>query len=168
MADFQTQHHTLAPFYDNKSEILILGSFPSVKSRESGFYYGHPQNRFWRVLAGVLEDIAPTCHSEKQDFLLRHKIALWDVIEKCDIAGSSDSSIKNATYNDINALIKASQIKLIITNGKLAHNLYNQHIEPVTGVPAVNLPSTSPANAQFSLEKLIQHWKVIKQWQTKL
>ncbi len=168
MAILETQQHTLAPCYDQNSEILILGSFPSVKSRESGFYYGHPQNRFWRVLAAVLQDSIPSSNDEKKDFLLRHKIALWDVIERCDIAGSSDSSIKNAVYNDIAALIEATNIKHVITSGKLAHSLYTRHIWPCTGIPAVNLPSTSPANAQFSLDKLIQHWKVIKQWQTKL
>ena len=168
MANLKTQHHTLEPCYDQDSEILILGSFPSVKSRESGFYYGHPQNRFWRVLAAVYEDTVPSFNNGKLDFLLRHKIALWDVIEQCDIAGSSDSSIKNAIYNDIPALIKSSSIKTIITNGKLAHNLYTRHVQQHTGIPAVNLPSTSPANAQFSLDKLTQHWKVIKQWQTKL
>jgi len=161
MNDIKLQHHTIEPFYDKHSQILILGSFPSVKSRESGFYYGHPQNRFWRVLAELYNDTMPNTISEKKAFLRKHKIALWDVIEHCEISGSSDSSIKNAVYNDIGKLISESSVTKIFANGKLAYKLYMTHIFPDIGIKAICLPSTSPANASYSLDKLITNWKVI-------
>ena len=157
----QKQHHTIPPFCDQSSQILILGSFPSVKSRETGFYYGHPQNRFWKVLANVFHDPLPLSVDEKKQFLSKHNIALWDVIQQCEIEGSSDSSIKNAVYNDIAYLISQTDIKRIFTNGKLAHNLYTTHLLKQTGIEAENLPSTSPANASYSVDKLTSFWKVI-------
>ena len=151
------EEHTFAPVYDSSSRILILGSFPSVKSREQGFYYGHPQNRFWRMLAAVYGEEVPQTLADKKALLKRHGIALWDVIESCDIEGSSDSSIRNAVPNDVARILKAAPIRIVITNGKTAYSLYRKYIkEP----EAVCLPSTSPANAAWSLEKLIREWSL--------
>ncbi len=153
--------HNIPPLYDKDSEILILGSFPSQKSREAQFFYGHPQNRFWHVLAAVLGCKVPETIEEKRQMLLCHHIALWDVIASCEIVGSSDSSIKNAVPNDISLVLKQSNVKRIFVNGKTAQKYYNKYILPVVGISAASLPSTSPANAAFSLEKLIENWKVI-------
>jgi len=153
------ENHTFGPVYNRESRILILGSFPSVKSREQGFYYGHPQNRFWKMLAAVYEQEVPVSIAEKKAFLLNNRIALWDVIESCDIEGSSDSSIRNVVVNDIAAIIKEASIETVITNGRKAYDLYRKYIkEPV----AVCLPSTSPANAACRLEKLIEEWRWIR------
>lgn len=152
--------HPIPPFYGAESEILILGSFPSVKSRETGFYYGHPQNRFWRVLAllyGETEALAD--NQAKREFLSRHGIALWDVIASCEISGSADSGIKNAVPNDISKILTATGITRIFVNGRTADKLYRRHIEAKLGVPAVYLPSTSPANASYSLERLEEEWR---------
>lgn len=154
--------HPIPPVYDENSKVLILGSFPSVKSRETAFFYGHKQNRFWRVIAGVFGENAPETTGEKKAFLLEHNIAVWDVIHSCEITGSADSSIKNAVPNDINFIINESKIERIFTNGKKADELYKKYIEQSTGIKAECLPSTSPANAAWSLEKLIEKWKVIK------
>lgn len=148
--------HTFGPIYNSDSEILILGSFPSVKSREQGFYYGHPQNRFWKVLSAILKCDEPTTIEEKREMLLNNHIALWDVIEECDIVGSSDSSIKNVIPTDIPGLLKKTKIKHIYANGKTAGALYQKHLEDKTGIEAVILLSTSPANAASSLTKLIE------------
>ena len=153
--------HPFPPLFNNESEILILGSFPSVKSREQLFFYGHPQNRFWRVLSAVFNQVTPVTIEEKKAFLLKNKIALWDVIASCEIAGSSDSSIKNAKANDIRPILEGSSVRNIFVNGKTAKKLYNQYILPVIGHDAVVLPSTSPANAAWNLERLIDAWKVI-------
>lgn len=153
--------HPIEPIYDNKSGILILGSFPSVKSREEGFFYGHPQNRFWRVLAAVKDSAVPQTIEEKKRFLLEHHIAVWDVIHACDITGSSDSSIKNVVVNDINIILNAAPVKQIYVNGKRAEQLYKKYIFPTTAREAVCLPSTSPANAAWSLERLIAAWSVV-------
>ena len=134
----QTIVHTIPPLYDSESRVLLLGSIPSPKSREVGFFYGHPQNRFWRVLAAVLGEEVPVSIEDKRALCLRHHVALWDTIAKCDIAGASDTSIRNAEPNDIRKLI-----------------------EPKTGVPITQLPSTSPANAAWSLERLIEAYRVI-------
>lgn len=150
--------HPIEPVYNRKSEILILGSFPSVKSREEGFFYGHPQNRFWRVIAAVYKADVPETVEEKKAFLLRNSIALWDVIHSCDITGSSDSSIKNVVVNDINLILKNAPIRQIFVNGKKAEQLYRKYIQPKLGREAVCLPSTSPANAAWSLEKLTEVW----------
>ncbi len=155
------QVHAFGPFYDAHAKILILGSFPSVKSRETGFYYGHPQNRFWKLLAALYGGDAPVSVPEKKAFLSEHKIALWDVIESCDITGSSDSSIKNAAVNPIGDILDASEIQTIYANGKKAQHLYQKYVMPVTGREAIGLPSTSPANAAYSMERLMQEWKQI-------
>ena len=156
--ELKRQNHEFPPVYDENSEILILGSFPSVKSREIQFFYGHPQNRFWKVMAQVLNEKVPQTIPEKKEMLLRHHIALWDVIASCDIAGSSDSSIKNAVPADISRILKAADIQTIIANGGTAFRLYGRYCEPVTGRPAALCPSTSPANAAFSLERLSECW----------
>ena len=153
--------HPIPPVFNEHSNILILGSFPSVQSRDTGFFYGHPQNRFWRVLAAVFEDEIPQTIAEKQDFLLRHHVALWDVIASCDIVGSSDSSIRNVVPNDLTFLLKKAPIRHIYVNGQKAHSLYRRYLEPVTGPNALCLPSTSPANARWGLEQLIAAWKII-------
>ncbi len=146
------------PFYDKESKILILGSFPSVKSREQMFFYGHPQNRFWKVIASVFSDKEPGTVTEKKAFLRAHHVALWDVIGSCDIEGSSDSSIENVVVNDISQILKAADIRGIFVNGKTAEKYYKRYIEQELGWKAVCLPSTSPANAAWSLETLVLTW----------
>ena len=153
--------HPIAPVYDTRSRVLILGSFPSVKSREVGFFYGHPQNRFWRVIAAVVGDSVPATVEEKKAFLLRHRIALWDVIASCEVDASADSSIRDAVANDISPILGGSEICSVFTNGATAHRLYMKHIYPATGVSDVCLPSTSPANAAWSVERLIGAWSVV-------
>lgn len=155
--------HPIEPLFDKNSEILILGSFPSVKSREQMFFYGHPQNRFWRVVAAVFNCDAPQSVSEKQAFLYENKIALWDVIGECDICGSADTSIKNAVPNDLKPILENSNIKRIFVNGKTAQKYYIKYIRNEIGREAVCLPSTSPANASWSYERLIEEWKKIRQ-----
>lgn len=154
--------HPFPPVFDKDCNILILGTFPSVRSRETGFFYGHPQNRFWRVTAAVFGDDVPVTKEDKISFLLKHHIALWDVISSCDIEGSSDSSIKNAVPNDISYLLENSHITRIFTNGNAAYKLYERYIEPKSNIVAQKLPSTSPANAAWSIEKLISSWQIIK------
>lgn len=154
--------HPIPPVYDENSKILILGSFPSVKSRESEFFYAHPQNRFFRVLSAVFEDELPETTEQRRDFLIRNHIAVWDVIARCDISGSSDGSIKNAEANDIRPILEKANIERIFVNGKTAERVYIKHIEPIVGIKATLLPSTSPANAAFSLERLIEAWKTIR------
>lgn len=151
--------HPIPPLYDEKSNILILGSFPSVKSREQNFFYGHPQNRFWKVIASVFEQEVPTTIDEKKAFLLKNHIALWDVIHSCDIEGSSDSSIKNVTANDLHIILDTAPIQQIFVNGKKAEQLYKKYIQSEIGYEAICLPSTSPANATWSLDKLCEAWK---------
>ena len=153
--------HPFPPVYDAESEILILGSFPSVKSREIMFYYGHPQNRFWRVLAAVYNADVPQNTDEKTRFLLKHHIALWDVLASCEITGSADSSIKNAVPNDLSVILSRADIRRIYTNGKMSEKYYKRFSEEITGRGSVCLPSTSPANAVWSLDRLIGAWKVI-------
>lgn len=153
--------HPIEPVYDADSKILILGSFPSVKSRESGFFYGHPQNRFWRVLAAVTGQEAPQTIEEKKDFLLKNHIAVWDVIQSCTITGSSDSSIKDVVANDLTQILDSTEIGQIYVNGRKAEQLYQKYIYPKTGIKAVCLPSTSPANAAWNLERLVDVWRKI-------
>lgn len=150
--------HPIPPFYDKNSTILILGSFPSVKSRDQMFFYGHPQNRFWKVTASVFGSNLPETIPEKKDFLKKNHIALWDVIGSCDIEGSSDSSIANVVANDISVILKNAKIKGVFINGKTAEKYYKKYIEPKTGIKAVCLPSTSPANAAWNVDKLIKKW----------
>ena len=152
--------HPFPPVVDENCRLLILGSFPSVKSREDGFFYGHPQNRFWRILAGVFNEDVPNDIPAKKALLLRHHIALWDVIASCDIEGSSDASVKNAAAVDITRVTNAASIHKVICNGKLAGKLYHRHLEQYIGMKAEVLPSTSPANASCSLERLIAAWRI--------
>lgn len=154
--------HEIPPVYNKNSEILILGSFPSVKSREGQFFYHHKQSRFWKVLSAVVNDVLPETIDEKKEFLLRNHIAVWDVIASCDIEGSSDSSIKNAVPNNFSDILKAAPIRQIYTNGGTAYKLYHKYCEKMTGIKAVKLPSTSPANASYSLDRLIGEWNVIE------
>lgn len=153
--------HSFEPVYNKASEILILGTLPSVKSREYNFYYGHKQNRFWKVLAALLKEPLPDTIEEKKAMLLAHQIALWDVIQSCDIKGSSDSSIKNVQPTDIGMILEKTNVTQIYANGNKAGQLYKRYQFPVTGIEATVLPSTSPANAAWSLERLCEAWYVI-------
>lgn len=150
--------HPFLPIFDEHSRILILGSFPSARSREEGFYYGHPQNRFWKVISAVFDEGVPLTVDEKREFLLKNGIALWDVIASCDVEGSADSNIRQAIANDFSEIFARSRIQQVYTNGKLAHRLYKTYV----GDDAVYLPSTSPANAAWRLERLIDAWRVIR------
>ena len=154
--------HPIPPFYDDDSTILILGSFPSVKSRQANFFYGHPQNRFWRVISAVMGEECPETIEEKSALLRRNHIALWDVIHSCEIVGSSDSSIRNVTPNDLSVILDHAPIRTIFTNGRKSNDLYRRWLEKEIGRSAVYLPSTSPANAGWSLERLIEAWSVIR------
>ncbi len=154
--------HPIPPVFDESSEVLILGSFPSVKSRQAAFFYGHPQNCFWKVLAAVFGEEAPQTVPQKKEFLLRHRVALWDVIGSCKIEGSSDASIRDVTVNDLNVILAKADIRQIYVNGKTAYRYYRKYTEPLTGRAAVCLPSTSPANASWSLDKLTQAWDIIR------
>ncbi len=154
--------HPIPPLFDENSKTLILGSFPSVKSREASFFYGHPKNRFWSVLAKVYATDKPLTVDEKKKLVLENNLALWDVIASCEIIGSSDSSISDVTANDLSIIIKNSKVDRIFVNGKTAEKYYNKYTYPKTGIKAVCLPSTSPANAAWSLEKLVDAWKIIK------
>ena len=149
--------HPFEPVWDPRCRVLVLGSFPSVKSRENAFYYGHPQNRFWRVLGAVYGEAAPQSVDEKRRFLLAHGIALWDVIASCEITGSSDAAIREALPNDLNALLVKCPVKRVLLNGRTAEKLYLKYWQELD-VPHVALPSTSPANAAWSLEKLVAAW----------
>ena len=152
-------YHNIPPVFDENSRILILGSFPSVKSREAQFFYGHPQNRFWKVISAVFDSECPQTIKEKKKFLLENNIAVWDVIRSCEITGSSDSSVKNAVPNDLSQILEGSRVTRVFTNGNLSYTLYNKLCLDKTEIAAVKLPSTSPANAAWSLEKLISEWK---------
>ena len=154
--------HPIPPVFDEQSRILILGSFPSVKSREGCFFYHHPQNRFWKVLAGVLEQPVPETIEQKKTFLLQNHIAVWDVIASCAIEGSSDSSIKNVVPNDLETILNNSGIRQIFCNGGTSHQYYRKYQEKSTGRTAIRLPSTSPANAAWSVERLKKEWCVIR------
>ncbi len=153
--------HPFGPLYSEYSRVLILGSFPSVRSREQNFFYGHPQNRFWKVIAAIFESPVPETIEEKKKLILKNDLALWDTIASCEITGSSDASIKNAKANDLRVILDHAPIEQIYCNGKKSHELYRKYIEPGLSREALCLPSTSPANAAWSLEKLIGEWKVI-------
>ncbi len=155
----QLQYHNIPPVYDSRSRLLILGSFPSVRSREEGFFYAHPQNRFWRVLAAVLGEDPPQTVEQKKRLLLAHGIALWDAAASCEITGSSDASIRGARPNDLPLLLQAADIRQIFTNGGTADRLYRTLLEPVAGRPAVRLPSTSAANASWTEARLVAAWR---------
>lgn len=156
--------HPIAPVYNKNSKILILGSFPSVKSREGGFFYHHPQNRFWKVISQVFNRPLPQSIDEKRSLLLDLNLALWDVIRSCDIEGSADSSIKNVIPNDLLEILNTADIKQIVCNGNTSYRLYMKYIYPNTGIMPLKLPSTSPANAAFSLDLLITAWSQIRQY----
>ena len=157
--------HPFEPLYDENSSVLILGSFPSVKSREQNFFYGHPQNRFWKVIAALYQAETPVTIPEKKRLILDHGLALWDSIASCEITGSSDASIREVRANDLGMILAHSPIRLICCNGKTSWQQYEKLIRPATGREAVCLPSTSPANAQWTLPKLIEAWSVIPEAQ---
>jgi len=150
--------HPFPPVVDAHSRILILGSFPSVASRDVGFFYGHPRNRFWPMLSSIFGEEIPTSTPEKQALLLRHHLALWDVIAACRIEGSADSSIRDAVPVDIRRVLDAASIERILCNGALSGKLYRQHLQPITGMDSIVLPSTSPANAAWNLSRLTSVW----------
>lgn len=158
MSGYENVTHNFAPVWDEQSRILILGTFPSVKSRENHFYYGHPQNRFWKVLAALTDWEVPQTIEEKKAMLLANHIAIWDVIASCQIIGSSDSSIRDVVVNDIQGLLQKTNIQKIYANGGKASELYKKYVFPDTGREIIKLPSTSPANAAFRLERLITEW----------
>lgn len=153
--------HEFPPVFDKNSEILILGSFPSVKSREESFFYANPQNRFWKLMAQLLNESTPKDTKDKIAMLKKHKIALWDVIESCDIVGSSDSSISNVVPVDISQILSKANIIKVYANGGKAFELYNKYLYPKTQLEITKLPSTSPANAGYSFDKLLSEWKKI-------
>jgi double-stranded uracil-DNA glycosylase len=155
--------HPIPPVYNKASRILILGSFPSVKSREAQFFYHHPQNRFWRVVSSICQEPLPITIEEKKELLLRNGIAVWDVIKSCEITGSSDSSIKNVVPNDLTPILEAADIRQIFVNGNTAYRLYKKYILPSTGIESIRLPSTSPANAGCNMEQLLEAWYCIRQ-----
>ncbi len=161
MQNFEKVTHTFEPVYNVHSKILILGSLPSVKSREKGFYYGHAQNRFWKLLALLYERELPKTIEEKINMLLSCQVAIWDVIKSCEIIGSSDSSIQNVVPMDLNQILRASDIKQIYANGKTAARLYRTYHQELTGREIIELPSTSPANATYSLDRLVENWRRI-------
>lgn len=154
--------HPFGPLYSEHSRILILGSFPSIKSREQSFFYAHPQNRFWKVIASIFDESVPVTIKEKKALIISHDLALWDSIASCEINGSSDASIRNAKANDISIILSNCSIEQIYCNGRKSHDLFRKYIEPVIKREAVCLPSTSPANAQWSLERLTEAWSVIR------
>lgn len=159
--NYEKVEHTFAPVYNQESEILILGSFPSVKSRENQFYYGHPQNRFWKVIAAITESRLPVTIEEKKEMLWKHHIAVWDVIQSCSIRGSSDSSIRDVVVNDFSELLQVAKIRKIYANGGKAYELYRKYAYQNTGREIEKLPSTSPANAAYQMERLCREWKKI-------
>lgn len=153
--------HSIPAVYNQKSKILILGSFPSVKSRDTEFFYGHPQNRFWKILMHLFDVKELSTNEEKRNFLLKHKIALWDVIEVCDITNSDDSTIRNVKVNDLTKILSIANIEKIYINGNKAGQLYKKYIAPQVKIEYEILPSTSSANARCSFESLIEKWSVI-------
>ena len=161
MASAQTQVHPIAPLYNEHSRVLILGSFPSAKSREAMFFYGHPQNRFWPVMAALTGSPLPQSIEEKKSLILYHHFALWDSIGSCSIIGSSDSSIRDVVPNDLRIITENAPIERIFCNGNASLAAYRKYIEPTLNRPAIALPSTSPANAAWSLSRLIDAWKII-------
>ena len=154
--------HPIPPLYNKDSKILILGSFPSVKSREQMFFYGHPQNRFWKVISVVFECDEPKTIEEKKQLLFENGIALWDVIASCEIEGSSDSSIRNVQVNDLSKILEEADIRQIFVNGRTAEKYFKKYTKSLINTDAECLPSTSPANASWSVNRLVEAWKVIK------
>ena len=155
--------HEFGPFYDSDSKVLILGSIPSPKSREQGFYYGHPRNRFWPVLAALFGEEAPETVDERRSFLIRHRIALWDVLASCEIVGADDGSIREPEPNDMSVILEVADIAAVFTTGGKATKLYEKLCLPLCGVPAIGLPSTSPANCACSMDRLMKEYgKILK------
>ena len=161
--EYQHITHPFSPVYDGESKLLILGSLPSVKSRENAFYYGHPQNRFWDVLAALYGAETPNTIDGKTDLLLANQIALWDVVFSCDIRGSSDSSIRNVVPNNLQIVLRNSKVRTIFANGKKAAALYQKYQFADTGIEIITLPSTSPANDVWTFERLCEAWKIIRE-----
>ena len=155
------QIHNIPPLYNEHSRNLILGSFPSVASRAEKFFYAHPQNRFWKVIAAVFSSPLPATVEEKTKLILNNRLALFDVIANCTISGSADASVKEVTPNDLTPILQTARIGRIFVNGKTAENYYLKYLAEKTGMPCICLPSTSAANASFSLEKLIAAWRII-------
>ena len=157
--------HTLVPVFNAQSHILILGTMPSPRSRKEGFYYGHPQNRFWRVLSDVFSESLPSGNREKEEFLLRHHIALWDVLKSCRIEGADDSSIKDPAVNDLRRILDSADIRAVFTTGRKASQLYQKYCLTQTGIRNVCLPSTSPANCgRFTYADLVREYRVIAEY----
>jgi hypoxanthine-DNA glycosylase len=164
MTRHQTITHPLRPVFQADSKVLILGSFPSVKTREYGFFYGHAQNRFWPLLERIF-DVKPLADiEEKKAFLLQHHLAVYDVVYRCDIIGSSDASIQNAIPSDLSPIIKEADIQQIFCNGGTAYRYYQTYQERKTGRKAIQLPSTSPANARYSMDDLYNQWKILREY----
>ena len=155
--------HPFPPLYDENSRVLILGSFPSVKSRENRFFYGHPQNRFWRVVSSVFGEAVPGTVPDKKRLILGHRLALWDSVAFCEVTGSSDASIRCVIPNDLRVILDGAPVERIFCNGRKSWEIYTRLIEPVTGRKALCLPSTSPANAQWTAEKLTGAWSVLRE-----
>ena len=156
--------HPFGPLYDENSRILILGSLPSVKSREQQFFYGHPQNRYWPLIARIFQKPLPQTIEEKKQLALTHHIAMWDTIYSCEIKGSSDSSIRNVVPTDLKIILEHSQVSHIFCNGRTSGNYFHKYQEKVLGLPAQVLPSTSPANAAWQMDRLLEEWQVIRQY----
>lgn len=163
MADTAKIVHPIPPLFNEASKTLILGSFPSVKSREAMFFYGHPQNRFWRLMALLFEAEVPETVEEKTHLVLTHRLALWDTIHSCTITGSSDSSIRDVVPNDLSVILDNSHVDRVFCNGAASYKLYQKYIYPQTKLHAAQLPSTSPANAAWSMERLQKAWQIIKE-----
>ena len=157
----QRVEHPFPPLFNSESKTLILGSFPSVKSREAMFFYGHPQNRFWKLIALLCGEDVPVTTEEKSALILNNRLALWDSVQSCTVTGSSDSSVRDVVPNDLSVIFENSRVSRVFCNGALSYKMYTKYILPQTGVAAVKLPSTSPANAAYSLERLAEEWKVI-------
>lgn len=156
------QIHRIEPVFDENSKVLVLGSFPSPKSREQGFYYGHPRNRMWKVLAEVFGEVFPETPSSRRDFLLKHNIAMWDVLAACEITGASDASILREIPNDLRRIFECADIAAVYTTGTAAANFYKKYDENLFPVPHCKLPSTSPANAAMTLSQLVEAYSVLK------
>ena len=153
--------HGIPPVFDERSEVLVLGTMPSPKSREAAFFYGHPQNRFWRVLAALFDEPVPEDNAERADLLLRHHIALWDVLESCDIRGASDASIANARPNDLSRVLEKAPVRRVFCTGTAAGRYYAKLCEAASGLAAEVLPSPSPANAAWSLPRLVEAYRPV-------
>ncbi len=162
MKQLEKVNHTLLPIYNQDSKILILGTIPSPKSRENGFYYSHPQNRFWKIMSALFNEEIPATNKEKENMMLKHHIALWDVLKSCEIKGADDQSITSIEVNDIASLLENTSITKIYTTGLKATSLYKKHCLKDTNIESIYLPSTSPANCRnYNLEKLIEEYKCI-------